>query len=324
MSALRFDRYGPPADVLSLVPSDVTAPGEHEVQVEVLASPINPMDLLLLRGLYPVPSDASNHAGAEGIARVCQLGASVASLRVGELVLLPIRFGSWRSRANIEASRLCPLPDGVDIEQASMLRINPLTAEVLLDAFADLQPGDWLIHSPGSGSVGQYIVQLAKRRGFRTVSVVRRAERGALVRELGGDRVEVDGVDLPRRVRAATGRAAIKLGLDGSGGPCAGRLAACLAPGSSLVTYGAMSRKPPQVGIDQLVFRGIHVVGFWLLEWSRRAGSEVVDRRVVALAGQSLRSQIAACYPLSAWREALAHAAHRDREGRVLLLPSSS
>ena len=82
-------------------------------------------------------------------------------------------------------------------------------------------------------------MQLARHRGFRTIDVVRRQDAAAVVGELGGDVVLLDGGDLPERVTEATGGAEIRLRIDAVGGTDTGRLADCLCRDAILVTTAA-------------------------------------------------------------------------------------
>lgn len=88
---------------------------------------------------------------------------------------------------------------------------------MLLSQFVDLQPGDWVIQNAANSGVGGYLIQLAKLRGFKTC-VVRRESAVAGVKTEGGDVVLVDGPDLHKRVREATGGAKLMLGIDAIGG----------------------------------------------------------------------------------------------------------
>ncbi|TPV94192.1 MAG: zinc-binding dehydrogenase [Myxococcales bacterium FL481] len=322
MQGLVYAAHGAPLDVLERVELQPVSATPRHVVVEVLATPIDPMDLLLIRGHYPLRATLPAFAGAEGCGRVVSVGDAVVEVSVGDLVLLPVRVGAWRSQLVVAAEDVCRVPGNVDPVQASMLRVNPITADVMLDAFVTLRPGDWLIQSPGAGSVGQFVVQLARQRGVQTISIVRRAQRAALVRSLGGELVFEDGPDLVRQVRGETGGGAVVLALDGTGGETAGRLASCLEPGGTLVSYGAMSRRPTQVGVDALVFRDVRHRGFWLRNWTTANRPEIVHERLNSLARLSLRGEIAAEYALSDWREALQHAQRPDRCGRVVLRPS--
>ena len=113
-----------------------------------------------------------------------------------------------------DARRLVPLPEGADPQQLAMLTVNPATASLMLTEFVTLAPGDWVIQNVANSAVGGYLVQLAKLRGLKTVNVVRRESAVASVLADGGDVVLVDGDDLPARVKAAVGGAAIRLGID--------------------------------------------------------------------------------------------------------------
>src|ERR1700730_18024361 len=52
MKAIQFTRYGEPAQVLTVQDLPLPEPGEGEVRVRILASPVNPSDLLFVRGHY--------------------------------------------------------------------------------------------------------------------------------------------------------------------------------------------------------------------------------------------------------------------------------
>ena len=57
----------------------------------------------------------------------------------------------------------------------------------MLEEFVELQPGDAIVHTGGNSSTGKYILQLAKHRGIRSISVIRdrpAAERRAIEKEL--------------------------------------------------------------------------------------------------------------------------------------------
>jgi NADPH:quinone reductase-like Zn-dependent oxidoreductase len=75
-----------------------------------------------------------------------------------------------------------------------------------------------VIQNVANSGVGTYLVQLAKRRGLRTVNLVRRESAVAATKAQGGDVVLVDGERLADRVNEATGGAAIRLGIDAVGG----------------------------------------------------------------------------------------------------------
>src|SRR4051794_33719840 len=52
MKALVFDKFGDPTRGLQLQDVPVPEPGPGQVRVRILASPINPSDLMTVRGTY--------------------------------------------------------------------------------------------------------------------------------------------------------------------------------------------------------------------------------------------------------------------------------
>ena len=326
MLKAQYQTRGPvPQDVIDAVELQLPDPAAGQVRVRVLAAPINPSDVLTLTGEYGMLPPLPAIGGNEGVGRVEALGEGVQSPKVGQMVLLPPGCGSWASALNLAADKLIPLPEA-DPQQLAMLTVNPPTAALLLSEFVTLAPGDWVIQNAANSGVGGYLVQLARLRGFKTVSVVRRESAVEAVRNEGGDVVLVDGPDLAKRVREATGGAVIRLGIDAVGGPATDRLAACLAEGGIVVNYGMMSGEPCQVSPSAIVFRDVSLRGFWLAKWFRSA----TPAQQMALFGEltgliangKLHARIAATYDLTQIREAVAAAAGGERDGKILVVPS--
>ena len=184
-----------------------------------------------------------------------------------------------------------------------------------------------MIQNAANSGVGAYLIQLAKARGLKTVNVVRRESAVAGVRETGGDVVLVDAPDLAKRVREATGGAAIRLGIDAVGGAGTDHLAMSLTEGGVLVNYGAMSGEPCQVSPASLVFRNITLRGFWLSKWF--IGSTPAQRIAVfgevatLIATGKLKSRIQATYGINQIKQAVAAAAAGERNGKILLVPNA-
>ncbi|GJG86673.1 trans-2-enoyl-CoA reductase [Gemmatimonadetes bacterium T265] len=329
MHVVRFDRFGDPAEVLAVVDApDPGPPAAGAVAVDFVASPLNPSDLLTVRGEYGVRPDLPATPGYEGVGRVAALGDGVAHLAAGDLVLLIGGRGTWRARANLKAARLFPLPPA-DPLQLAMLTANPPTALLMLEQFVALEPGQWVIQNAANSGVGVALIAIARARGLRTVNVVRRASLAPQLAEAGADVVLVDGPDLAKRVRAALGGAgaepgALRLGVDAVGGHATARLARAVAEGGTVVSYGSLSGEPCAVEARDTIFRDVTLRGFWLTRWIGRAGPADVSRvfGTVAryVADGTVRVPVGATYPLARAREAAAHAAREGRDGKVLLV----
>ena len=329
MLRAQYDRRGPvPQEAIAAVEFTLPPLAEGQALVEVLAAPINPSDVLTLTGQYgrlpPLPAVGGN----EGLGRVAALGPGANQPRVGQIVLLPPGSGTWSTHLVAPAAKLIPLPAGADPLQLAMITINPPTALLMLTEFVPLGAGDWVIQNAANSAVGTYLVQLAKLRGFRTVNVVRREAAAAAVAALGADVVLVDGDDLPRRVKAATGGAPIMLGIDAIGGRATDRLARCLANGGTLVNYGMMSGEDCVVSPASFIFNDITFRGFWLAKWfgtaSRERQAAVFGELTALVAKGALAARVHATYDVRQIKEAVAAAAAGERDGKILVVPAAS
>lgn len=314
-----------PQDVIDCVERETPAPGAGEVLLEMLAAPINPSDVLTLTGQYGALPPLPAVGGNEGVARVAALGAGVTTVAVGDVVLMPVATGTWTTHTVTPAATLLRLPAGGDVQQLAMLTVNPPTASLLLSEFVSLKAGDWVIQNAANSGVGEYVIQLARARGLRTVNVVRRADAVAPLEALGADVVLLDGPDLAPRVAAATGRAAIRLALDAVGGSATDRLAQSVSVGGTVVNYGALSGEACRIAPGALVFRNVTLRGFWLATWFRQStpAQQMVLYGDLAqrIARGGLAARIHATYPLARVKEAVAAAAAGGRDGKILLVP---
>ncbi len=326
MQRAEYASRGPvPQDVIECATRETPAPQAGEVLLEMLAAPINPSDVLTLTGQYGMLPPLPAVGGNEGVGRVAALGDGVTSVAVGQRVLLPIGSGTWASHLVAPAAGLIPLPPIGDPLQLAMMAVNPPTASLLLSEFVALAPGDWVIQNAANSGVGEYVIQLAKRRGLRTVNVVRRQDAVAPLQALGGDVVLVDGPDLDTRVAEATDKAKIRLGFDCIGGSATDRIARSLAIGGTVVNYGALSGEACKIAPGSFVFRDVTLRGFWLAFWFRKASPEqqrgVFEEIATLIATGALVARVHATYPLAQIKDAVAAAAAGGRNGKILLVP---
>ncbi|MGC2352493.1 MAG: 2-enoyl thioester reductase domain-containing protein, partial [Candidatus Udaeobacter sp.] len=274
INAAVYDTHGNPADVLRMESRPWPTPAPGEAVVKMRAAPINPADLNQIEGKYPVRPSLPATPGFEGAGVVADLSANVTNVAVGDLVILPHNVGTWRDAVVVKAEDLVVVPAGIEPVDAAMLKINPMTAWRLLHDYVDLKKGDWLIQNAANSAAGRAVIQIARELGYKTVNVVRRAELIDELRTEGGDVVLVDGENLRDEVKDATGGAPIRLGLNAVGGESALRLANCLAPESTLVTFGAMSLQPLKIPNGLLIFKDLRFRGIWINKWYDNATKE--------------------------------------------------
>jgi mitochondrial enoyl-[acyl-carrier protein] reductase / trans-2-enoyl-CoA reductase len=322
ISAAVYQTHGNPADVLEIETQPWPTPASDEAVVQMRTAPINPADLNQIEGKYPVRFPLPATPGFEGAGVVVDLCKSVKDLTVGALVILPHNLGTWRDAVAVKASDLVTVPPEIDPVHAAMLKINPMTAWRLLHDYVDLKTGDWLIQNAANSAAGRAVIQIAHDLGYKTVNVVRREELIDELRAEGGDVVLVDGENLREEVKNATNSAAIPLGLNAVGGDSALRLANCLAPESTVVTFGAMSLRPLKIPNGLLIFKDLRFRGIWINKWYNNATMDErmeAFRQLFEMAKRGLlKTKVEKAYPLSEAKTAVTHAAQGKRSGKIV------
>ena len=322
INAAVYETHGNPADVLQVESRPWPTPAPGEVIVKMRAAPINPADLNQIEGKYPVRAELPATPGFEGAGIVADVGADVKSLTSGALVILPHNAGTWRDAVAVKADELVVVPTDIQPVHAAMLKINPMTAWRLLHDYVELAPGDWLIQNAANSAAGRAVIQIAHELGYKTVNVVRRSELIGELRAEGGDIVLVDSENLRREVGDAIGGPPIRLGLNAVGGESALRLANCLAPGSTLVTYGAMSLQPLKIPNGLLIFKDLRFRGIWINKWYDNATPaqrmEAFQHLFDMAKRGVLQTKVEKAYPLSEAKTAVAQAAHGQRSGKII------
>ena len=326
MKKVEITAYGAPEEVARCIEApDLGVPGPGEIVFDVRAFPINPADLSFCRGNYRLHPVLPATPGAECVGRITAVGAGVSDLKPGDLVI-NMQRENWAQARRVRAEDAMPIPTGLDLAQAAMLRINPPTAQLLLEDHVALQSGDWVIQDVANSAVGRHLIVLAKSRGWRTVNVVRRADVEGELRALGADAVVQDGPDLPERARDAAGGAPIRLGIDAISGEACRRIADCVGDGGVVVNYGSLSNQDPQVGRAVINFRGVSLTGFNLGRGLAKRSLAQVRALYADLAGKLrdgvLSAPIDSTYPIERIKDALAHAQRAGRHGKILVLPN--
>src|SRR5262249_6476909 len=105
MKSIVFERFGNPAEVLECRDVPVPTPGPGEVRVRMLASPINPSDLLYVRGEYGQRPSLPTGSGFEGVGVVEEAGPGLLGrLRVRRRVaVLSGIGGNWKEHVLVPA-----------------------------------------------------------------------------------------------------------------------------------------------------------------------------------------------------------------------------
>jgi NADPH2:quinone reductase len=273
MKAIRFDRYGEPTDVLTVTEQPVPQPGAGQVRLKIRLSPINPSDLLYVRGYYSgVAPHFPSGTGFEGVGVIDALGPEVERLSVGQRVFARNSDGgNWAQYAVVPAEKVYPIPDDIPDEQIASLMINPATAILMVRHVLAVPRGEWLLQSAAGGELGRMIVRLAKHDGIRTINVVRRREALQELKDLGADEVIVSSeAPIDEQVHNIVGPHGVGFAIDPVAGQTGTEIFRSLSEDGHMLVYGSLTGEGISVGDDpRLTLSGrrtleVYWLGYWL------------------------------------------------------------
>lgn len=320
---LSFSATGNPAEVLDIIERPLTALTGHEVRVRMRYAPINPADLNFIEGNYGRTAHPPAIPGHEGCGEVEAIGPLVTSLEKGDVVIPLIGTGCWSQHLTAAEHHFAKLPPSIDPVQASMLRINPVTAWHLLTQNVDLKKGEWVVQNAANSGVGRALIQIAKHQGWRTLNFVRRSELIPELVELGADAVFLDNDEGVAKAKALLDGSPVKLAANAMGGDSAIRLMDILSPEGRLITYGAMSRRSLKVPNKFLIFKNLRLQGLWITRWFEQASSaelqEVLEPLTRMIMHHELVTAVDAIIPMKDHRQAMLRAQESGRNGKVIL-----
>ncbi|HEY1861092.1 MAG TPA: zinc-dependent alcohol dehydrogenase family protein, partial [Gemmataceae bacterium] len=274
MKAVVFDRCGPPEEVLQV--RDIPAPpepGHGQVRVRMLASPINPSDLMYIRGEYGKRPALPASAGFEGVGIVEATGGGLLARRVRgkRVAVLNSTGGNWQEQVVIPARQAVPVPPDLPDDQAAAFFVNPASALVMTQYVLRVRRGAWLLQTAAGSALGRMVIRLGKHYGFRTINVVRRREQAEELLRAGGDAAVCTADEsLVDRVRQLTGGEGVSYAIDPVGGATGTAVIQSLGKGGRLLLYGTLAGEPIQIDPRVLIVGQKRIEGFWLSDWAPR------------------------------------------------------
>ncbi|MGB8326346.1 MAG: NADP-dependent oxidoreductase [Steroidobacteraceae bacterium] len=279
MRQLQIQSYGPPRTALRFADVAVPVPAERDVVVKVLAAALNPIDYKMaagaLRRLQALKLPAP--CGFDCCGTIEASGPGVSGLASGERVFARLprqRMGSLADYAVVEARYVAKAPPTLSAADCASLPLVGLTTMQALVDRAHAQPGQYVLIHAGSGGLGCFAIQYAKRELGLHVTTTTSSRNAEWVRGLGADVViAYDREDY----RAAPARYDIVF--DTLGGRVTGDSFSVLKRGGVVVSVaGPPDRRfPTQVG-----------AGIWLSAAMRLAGLPM-ELRALSVRGRYFR-----------------------------------
>jgi NADPH:quinone reductase-like Zn-dependent oxidoreductase len=164
---------------------------EDEVLLQVNAASVNQLDSKIKTGEFKLilPYKLPVVLGHDVAGTVVRAGPRVRRFKVGDEVyarLDDFRIGAFAELAAVKEDSLAIKPKRLTMEEAASIPLVGLTAWQALIEMAKLKKGQKVFVQAGSGGVGTFAIQLAKRFGA-TVATTTSTANVELVKGLGAD-----------------------------------------------------------------------------------------------------------------------------------------
>ncbi|MGW9132234.1 zinc-dependent alcohol dehydrogenase family protein [Streptomyces sp. NPDC055681] len=242
---VQFDRLGG-AEVLFLREVGDRAPGAGEVRIRVDAIGLNRAEIMYRDGAYFYQPVFPSTLGYEAAGIIEAVGEGVESFTEGDLVavvpaFLQSEYGTYGDHVILPASAVVPRPANVDATTAAAVWMAYITAYGPLAESGRVRPGDYVLITAASSSVGLAAIQIACHIGAIPIATTRGPGKKQRLLDAGAaDVIVTNDEDLPARIKEITGGQGVRLAFDPIAGPGVETLAQGIAPGGFLVVYGAL------------------------------------------------------------------------------------
>jgi NADPH:quinone reductase-like Zn-dependent oxidoreductase len=171
------------------------------------------------------------------------------------------RPGGLAERVAVPSSQIVPLPRTMSFEQAAAVAASgAIAAKILIDD-AGVVPGERVLLTGSTGSLGLTVLQLARAMGCEVVALVSRPDRVGLALDAGAHHAVTMTLDgAPPALADVGGQVDVLVHLGRDAGWLRS-LVACLRPDGRLVMRRVRPGSQVDIDIGELASRGYRLVG---------------------------------------------------------------
>ena len=308
---------------------EVPRPRSGEVLIRMEVAPINPSDIVSLKGQYGIKKAFPCTQGLEGAGVVVESGGGLLAWSlVGKRVACARGSGTYAQYLVTKATNCVKLPDHIPFELGACFFANPMTVMMFMDTLRQKKHRA-AIQTGAASAVGKMMVRHCLHEGIPLINIVRREEQVASLREMGAEHVlnsseETFAGQLKELAHSLNATAAF----DCVSGDMTGRLINAMPAKSTVYVYGALEGKPAgAIDPSALIFRGCSIEGLWLSPYLQNIGVYGLWRmagRVTTFLPTTLRTEVAREFPLEQFEEALEYYKANMSAGKVLIRMNTS
>lgn len=298
-------------------------PGPQDVVVQVEATAISFVDLLMARGAYQIKPALPVVPGTEFSGIIIDCGPAVrAGLRVGQRVTGTSFGGAWAERLRVDGNAVEPLADGSDPRPASALSVTYATAHYALRRRGGLQAGETVLVLGATGGVGLAAMQVARALGARVVAGTSGATKFAAALAHGAHAaVDTSQADWRDQLKQAEPQG-VDVVVDPVGGALLEPAFRCLKWNGRHLVVGFADGTIPSLRANLPLLKGASLTGVDVRQFRERepdaARANLADVVRLFCSGK-LNPCVAKVVPATDWRAAIEAASDRATIGRVVI-----
>ncbi len=303
---VRFHQTGG-AEVLQLDELPLPQPAAGEVRLRVKAIGLNRAEVMFRRGRYLVQPVLPSKIGYEASGTVEAVGEGVDPAWVSKVAStvpsFPVdRYGVYGEVAVVPATALAEYPQELSFEEGTSIWMQYLTAYGALVMYGKLGPGDFVLITAASSSVGLAAIEMVRVQGAVSIATTRTAVKKAELLAAGANHVIVtEEEDLVARVMEITGGKGARVVFDPVGGKGLETLAAATAASGTIFEYGGLAAEPTPFPLFAALSKHLTIKGYTLFEVLRNPEEFAKGKKYVYdhLASGDFKPRIDRTFPLA-------------------------
>ncbi len=274
MRAVVLDEYGS-LDNLAIREMPDPRPGPDDVVIDVRATAVNFVDLVLIGGTYQFKPDLPFVPGKGPSGVIHAVGAKVTHVAPGDRVLCMAETGGYASRCMVAGKNCYKLPDGLSFADAASMALVYDTAWFSLVERGRFAEGETVLVLGASGGVGLAAIQLVKALGGKALAGIANMDKAGLCTDAGADAIVDLGADnlkdaLRDQVFAVTEGKGADVVIDPLGDDIFDAAIRSVAWCGRYVVIGFAAGRIPTLRANYVLVKNIDVGGLQISDYRRR------------------------------------------------------
>ena len=322
--AVRFHEIGGP-EVLKIEEIAVRQPQKGEIAIDVVAVGLNRAESMFFHGHYIEQPKLPSGLGYEAVGKITAVGQDVDPSLIGRRVGTIPGFSMndypvFAEKAIVPAHEIAELPPTLSDVDCAAVWMQYTTAYGALVELGKVRPGDFVLITAASSSVGLAAIQITKAQGAVAIATTRTSSKKQQLLDLGADYViATEEEDLPACVTEITKGKLARIVFDPVGGDYVDLLAQATAFEGTIFLYGMLSGKPtsyPMSGIG----KGVALTFYLLTQTKTPERLERMKRYIYdRLADGTFKPKVDRVFRFEEVVEAYTHLESNQQVGKIVI-----